>query len=278
MTTTHADYHYITARLLELAARPQGVTTHECAEEVGGAEAPVRAAIWKCKKKARLFSKAGLDSRGVYVNRSFTTQQAADAFVFAKVRHATAEGRAKKTRALILAAIDVPRTCREIAAIIGRGITSATRSVDQMVLRNFVFTAPVRCSETNRVCNLVFADEHERDEWRDKNPVMPFLKPAAHRPQVRAARPAKPRKTARSAIAVVKRKDAGIAAMLSRRSIKAFEVATKPVEYVLTEADKSKIQRIESSEALGNRYYVAPNTVPLVFSSLRPGQYLEVAA
>jgi hypothetical protein len=277
-TTTHADYHYITARLLELAARPQGVTTNECAEDVGGAEAPVRAAIWKCKKKARIFSKAGLDSRGVYVNRNFTTAAAADAFTFEKVRHATAEGRAKKTRDLIFSAIDEPRTCRQIAKKIGRGIESATRSVQEMRDRGFVFAANTRCPQTKRVVSLIFSDWRARDDWQVANPVSPIIRTDKRERVARVRKPAKSRKSARSALSAVGRKDGAIAEMLSRRSIKAFEVAAKPVEYVLTDADKAKIKRIESAPGLGNRYYVPPSEVPMTFASLRPGQYLEVTA
>lgn len=91
-----------------------------------------------------------------------------------------------------------------------------------------------------------------RNEWRAANPVQPLDKTDTRRKRNRVK-------------------------ALNRRSIKAFEITAKPIEYVLTEADNAKIKRIESSPGLGNRYYVAPDEVPMAFAALRPGQYLEMA-
>ena len=269
-------YHNITPTLMLLAARPGGVSTNELIEATGKLSKPIRAAIWKCKKREVIFSKGGLNAAGVFINRNFTTRAAADAYVFAKVPHAMAHERRQKTLALILGAIDVPRTCRQISVKIGRGVEGAYKSVLQLTNEGLVFKARTRCSETKRVIDIIFSTRPARDAWQAANPVPPIIRIDKRVRTPRTRKPEKVRKSARSALSAVGRRDTAVAEMLNRRSVKAFETTPKPREYVLTDADKLKIQRCDSSAGLGNRYYVAPDEVPLAFASLRPGQYLEL--
>jgi hypothetical protein len=268
----------IIVQLLELAARPEGVSTAEFQAITGFRPIPARDAMLRLKKQGRIFSKAGLDARGVYIKRNFATQTAADAYEFGKHRHIRAEGRTQKTRDEYLAVLDVPRSYRELEILTGRGNTSVVKSVQRMVNLGFLHIGKTRHPQTTRPVHMVFTSLAARDAWQLENPYLEVVIKREPKPRKLQPPSARTRRAPRTATSVVKRKDSAIAEMLSRRSIKAFEVAAKPVEYVLTDDDKAKIKRIESAPGLGNRYYVPPSEVPMTFASLRPGQYLEVTA
>lgn len=74
------------------------------------------------------------------------------------------------------------------------------------------------------------------------------------------------------------RKIAEVAAGFARDNEKNAEFKkSNQSGYTVTSADRAKIRVIPTPPNLGNRAYVAPDEVPMMFSALRPGQYLEAA-